>query len=272
MKKVLVLFTCHNRLLKTRKCIDGLTSDNNIKWKFIIVDDNSTDGTKEYLETKPFVNCIHGTGNLFYSKGMHIAIASAKKLLSYECYDYVLFVNDDVDFFPNSITHLINYLGNENAVMVGVTCDDNGSMSYGGIVKASQWKPKFIHVMSKQNKIKCDTMNANCVLIPQKLFMVLDNIDNLYWHSFGDYDYGFNIRRKGFFIYASNFYVGICNEDHPIAGTWRDSTLTVKKRLELKEMPTGNPTKIWFYFLKKNYNIFTAILYTLNDYWKIFVK
>lgn len=272
MKKVLVLFTCHNRLAKTQRCIESLTSDTSIKWKFIIVDDNSTDGTKEYLKTKSFVNYISGNGNLFYSKGMRVAIASAKEFLSKEQYDYVLLVNDDVDFFPNSITQLINYLDGENAVMVGVTSDDNGNMTYGGIIKASKWKPKFIHVMSDKNKIMCDTLNANCVLIPQKLFMLLDNIDDKYWHTFGDYDYGFNVIKQGFVIYTSNFYVGICNEDHSIVGTWQDSTLSVKTRFDLKEKPTGNPTKIWFYFLKKNYNVLTAILYTFNDYLKILIK
>lgn len=272
MKKVLVLFTCYNRLSKTQRCIDGLTSDKNIKWFFIVVDDNSTDGTKEYLDANLSVHRIAGTGDLFYSKGMHIAIASAKELLSNEHYDYVLLVNDDVDFFPNAITQLINYLDNENAVMVGITSDDNGNMTYGGIIKASRWKPKFIHVMSEKDKIKCDTMNANCVLIPKNLFVYLDNIDDVYWHSFGDYDYGLNVIRQGFVIYAGNFFVGICKQDHPIAGTWQDSTLPIRKRFELKEKPTGNPTRIWFHFLRKNYNIFTAILYTLNDYRKMLIK
>ena len=53
--KVLALMTCYNRKEKTKKAITSLMAGNrNVEFEFIIVDDNSSDGT--YDEMKKFRN------------------------------------------------------------------------------------------------------------------------------------------------------------------------------------------------------------------------
>ena len=48
--KILGLMTCFNRKEKTITAISNLISKNpNIEFKFVVVDDNSTDGTKAAL-------------------------------------------------------------------------------------------------------------------------------------------------------------------------------------------------------------------------------
>lgn len=269
MYRVLGLFTCHNRRNKTQICLESLLQDTRIQWRFVGVNDGSTDGTKELLEAIEEVTVVPGDGNLYYSGGMRLAIQTAKDQIQQNKYDFVLLLNDDVIFHPGAISRLIDDLGDEQAIMAGVTADQNGEYTYGGILRRSKWRPKFRHVMSENEKIKCDTFNANCVLIPIAIFMELDNIDNTYVHGLGDYDYGFSASRKGVTIYASNFFVGLCEFDHDKKNTWEDPQLSRKKRLQLKETSLGHPGKIWFYFLKKNYSLFTAVLYTINDYMKI---
>ncbi len=270
--KVLGLFTCYNRCEKTRRCLESLSQDIGVNWKFIAVNDNSTDGTEEFLKNKKEVMMLQGNGNLYYSGGMRLAIKNAKEELSKNKYDFVLFMNDDVDFYCDAVSRLIAYLGDEQAIMVGATENKNGEYTYGGVVKKSNWRPKYEYAMSKGSKVRCDTFNANCVLIPSKIFLALDNIDPSYVHAFGDYDYGFAASKRGIKIYVSNFFVGICENDHPKKNTWLDPELPRKKRLELKETALGNPRRIWFYFLKKNYSLVCAILYTVNDYMKIILK
>ncbi len=272
MYKVLGLFTCHNRCEKTRKCLESLLQDTGIQWEFIAVNDNSTDGTKDFLESRREVTVIQGDGNLYYSGGMRLAISAAKKRLFQKKYDYVLFINDDVFFHEHAISQLIHELGGESAIMVGATEDKNGEYTYGGVIKKSNWRPKYEHVMTRGQKMRCDTFNANCVLIPEKIFVSLDNIDPVYVHSFGDYDYGFAASRKGIKIYVSGFFVGYCEHDHSIENTWKDVTLSRRERVKRKETALGNPKKIWFYFLKKNYGLACAILYIINDYVKILLK
>ena len=48
--KVTVIFTCFNRKEKSLKCMKTLAGqDSGIKYHFIVVDDNSTDGTAEAI-------------------------------------------------------------------------------------------------------------------------------------------------------------------------------------------------------------------------------
>ena len=78
---ILVLFTCYNRKEKTIRCINSLVKNNSCNIQFLILDDNSTDGTKEALEKFDNTIVIEGDGNSFYSGGMRKIIAKAKKMI-----------------------------------------------------------------------------------------------------------------------------------------------------------------------------------------------
>lgn len=268
--RILALLTCFNRISKTVRCIETLAGQKGVKIDFIVVDDKSMDGTAETLKQYDNVFVLEGDGGLYYSGGMRLAIEAAKHRQE-GLYDYVLFVNDDVDFYSHSIEHLIRYLGEEQAIMVGAT-ECEGELTYGGVVRTSFFKPSYKKVMSTGAERKtCDTFNANCVLIPWKTFSTLNNIDSVYMHAMGDYDYGLEARRKGVVIYVSDFYVGRC-ELNKRDNTWRDAKLNRLERVRLKESPKGLPFRQWFYYLNKNFGIGTAIIYSLTPYMKILLR
>lgn len=266
MTRVLGLMTCYNRREKTVNSIEKLISGNpGIQFSFIVADDNSKDGTKEALEQFSNVQVLRGDGNLYYSGGMRLAISEANK--GDREYDYCLLFNDDVDFFGGSIEKLAGKC--RDCVWVGPTCDTDGKLSYGGVVKVSRWRPTLPIVKSDSaDGRSCDTFNANCVLIPWDIFRRADNIDNTYTHAMGDYDYGFSFIKSGVGIKVSDSYVGVCC-DNPVKGSWRDTSLPRKERLRLKESPKGLPRKEWFHFLKKNYSVITAIVYSVIPYLRI---
>lgn len=269
MKKVLGLMTCHNRKEKTVRALKNLIQGNpEIEFSFIVADDNSSDGTYEALRNFENVNILRGDGSLFYSGGMRLAIEAAKKS-AYE-YDYCLLFNDDVDFERFAIEELC--LKEASCIWVGPTCDESGNLSYGGVVKSSKWRPKTEIIMADTTDGKeCDTFNANCVLLPWNIFTKLDNIDQVYTHSMGDFDYGFSAKRKGYMIKVSDKFVGVC-PDNPVQASWRNRNLPLKDRIQKKESPKGLPTKEWFYYLKKNYNVVTAVVYSIIPYIRILLK
>lgn len=269
MKKVLGLMTCFNRKEKTKNAIETLRNGNpNLDFTFLVIDDKSTDGTKEEIEKIPQVEVISGNGSLFYSGGMRTAIECAKK--SEKIYDYCLLFNDDVDFTVGAIEYLAEK--DNSVIWVGPTCDADEQLSYGGVIKTSKWRPKTEIVKADIPEGRnCDTFNANCVLIPWKIFMDLDNIDRVYTHSMGDFDYGFSAVRKGYGIKVSDQYVGICN-DNPVKNSWRNIEFSRKKRLSMKESPKGLPGKEWFHYLNKNYHFLTAIVYSAIPYIRILLK
>lgn len=269
MFNVLGLMTCYNRKEKTVRALEHLIQGNpEVRFSFMIADDGSTDGTFEALQKIPGVTIFRGNGSLFYSGGMRLAIGEAKK--AKESYDFCLLFNDDVDFAESAIQALCRK--EKDVIWVGPTSDEKGGLSYGGVVKTSGWRPKTEIVMAEGPEGKnCDTFNANCVLIPWKIFLQLDNIDETYTHSMGDFDYGFSARRKGFAIRVSDTFAGVC-PDNPVSASWRNRELPIKERIRRKESAKGLPAKEWFHYLKKNYNVFTAIVYSAIPYIRIVLK
>lgn len=262
--KVLGLMTCYNRCEKTKTAITSLMEGNpEVEFQFLIWNDGSTDGTYEAL--KSFQNTVVYTGNgdAYYSGGMRQIIEIARKQT--ESFEYVLLFNDDVSFKKNSVQNLCHK--GAGMILVGPTCDQYGTLSYGGVIRKSNLRPKTQIIKGGY----CDTFNANCVLIPWKIFMDLDNIDPLYTHSMGDFDYGFQASKKGYKIFAADEFVGKC-DDNCISGSWRDRKLDRSQRLRLKESPKGLPFKEWFHYLNKNYSLATAIVYSISPYIKILLK
>lgn len=269
MIKVLGLMTCYNRKEKTVRALNNLIRGNSkVSFSFMVADDGSTDGTFHELQKIPNVTVLRGNGNLFYSGGMRLAIGEAKKIK--ETYDYCLLFNDDVDFRESAIEELCDK--DSSVIWVGPTSDEKGELSYGGVVQTSKWRPKTQIVMAdSQDGRECDTFNANCVLIPWEIFTSLDNIDAVYTHSMGDFDYGFSAKRKGYVIKVSDTFVGQC-PDNPVSVSWRNTELSRKERIRKKESPKGLPAKEWFHYLKKNYHVFTAIVYSAIPYFRIILK
>lgn len=269
MKRILALATCFNRKERTIAAIERLTNGNpTLSFDFLILDDNSTDGTPEALAMYDNVTVLHGTGSLFYTGGMRILIDAAKK--SGKTYDYCLMFNDDVQFYD----HCIEYLASkrDDVVWVGPTCDEQGKLVYSGIVRRSKWKPKYKHLLAPdENGVPCETLNGNCVLIPWKIFLDADNMPDCYTHNFGDYDYGFSLTRKGYQIMVPDRFVGVCGNETKIENSWQDKSLPLKERLKKKQSVKGLPFGEYFNYLKRNFNLGTAIVYSLSPYVKMMI-
>lgn len=272
--RVLVIFTCFNRKEKTESCIRTLVEGNSeYELTFLVVDDNSTDGTVQLLNEmkKEFdIHILQGSGGLFYSGGMRLGMEFALENFEAREYDYLLMINDDVIFFEKCISKMINQSGKQNgSIVVGATCNAENQLSYSAI--------KYIRGIRYQ-KVECsewntpvDTFNANCVLIPYSTFVKAGCIDSNYVHSLGDFDYGLHLRKMGNHIYVSKEYVGQC-ENNSIDGTWRDTSLSRIERIKRKENIKGAPTKQWFYFLKKNFGMNRAIVGSITPFMRILIK
>lgn len=266
MTRVLALFTCFNRKEKSVHAIESLISGNpDIDFHFLVVDDGSTDGTAEALKARNFpVRILRGDGSLFYSRGMGLGMDALLK--DRESFDYLLMMNDDVDFYPGCIAAMAAQSGGRD-VIVGATEDTAGNLSYSGIQYERGIHYRF---MNPGETGQADTMNANCVLIPYALFRKTGSMDPHYHHSLGDFDYGFALRKAGGRLYVSQSYVGLCC-DNPQTGTWHDRKLSVTQRIRKKESVKGDPAGPWFYYLKKHFGLFTAVKSSVTPYIRIFL-
>lgn len=271
MENVVVLLTCFNRQDKTISAIKKLNSSNQCKLKFLIVDDGSTDDTvAELKKLSADIEIINSGGNKYYTGSMRIGMEYLIK--KGEKYDYLLLINDDVDFYDCIIDKLILYSKiKNNQVIVGSTIDNNKQLSYGGIHYYTRYLSAKYNIVGPNYTDCCSTFNANCVLIPFNIFCENGIYDSHYCHGVGDFDYGLKITRNGYKIFVYKEYIGVCNRNSS-KNTWQDKSLSISKRLRFKKTPKGFRNKEMFHYYIKNFNIIVAFRYIISAYAHIFLR
>lgn len=256
--KIAVLLTCYNRKEKTLSCLQALFAQEDFEVNFVIevflVDDGSTDGTiTAVLAQFPNVNVIKGNGNLYWNRGMHLAWLTADKKKDY---DYYLWLNDDTFLYKNAIKVLFdNSLA--NSIVCGTTQGTNvKTVTYGGYLSNPYKK-----IVPDGTFQKCDYFNGNCVLISKNVFELIGNLDPIFHHAVGDFDYGLRAIKKGVTLYVAPDFVGIC-ESHDFIPKWRSPSESVITRLKSLYMPnSGCYPPQFFIFDKRHHGVLKACLH-----------
>jgi GT2 family glycosyltransferase len=255
-KSIAILLTVYNRKLKTIKCLDNIfnqDSFSNYEIKIFLTDDNSTDGTSELIKNKyPEVIITKGY-NLYWNRGMWTSWNTAIKDKQY---DFYLWLNDDTFTYPFMLNHLIrtSCLYSDKAIIVGPTIDTHGLgiHTYGGRLN--------MNLVPLNGKIQeCDSFNGNIVLIPSYVYNIIGMNDPIFHHSLGDLDYGLRAHKLGIKILQLGKAVGECDR-HSRIMKWCDPDVNLKERMKFLLQPTGYPPKEVFYFNKRHYGTFKAII------------
>lgn len=262
---IAVLISCHNRINKTLQCLLSLYSQSFIKVSYnidvFLVDDASTDGTGEAVKNQfPEVNIIQGNGNLYWNRGMYLAweTAAAKK-----DFDYYLLLNDDTFLFNNAILTLLQST-HTNSIITGTTKSQiNNNPTYGGYNSINN------HLISPNGVYqRCDYSNGNCVLVPKIVFKKLGNLDPIFHHALGDFDYFLRARKIGIEIFVAPHFIGLC-EQHLEMPNWLNSKYNLFVRLKYLYQPKSgcNPFEFFLYD-RRHKNIFVAIFHFFTIHFK----
>ena len=256
--KVAILMTCFNRLEKTKQCLVKIFNSeipNNISIDFYLVDDGSTDGTYDYIKKNyPEINLIRGTGSLYWSGGMFMAWNIASSIYKY---DYYLWINNDTFIYPNSLQIIFSAAKKtHNSAIITGSLESliQNKITYGGVVKGE----KRSHIPNGE-LTECEIINGNFVLIPNKIFRIIGNIDPLFRHAIGDHDYGLRAINSGFKCYVTPIVVGVCevNDGEYI---WRQSNINLFSRLRNLYSPLGYAEPFpYFIYICRHYGFLKAI-------------
>lgn len=267
MIEIAVIFTCFNRKDKTERCLNSIyyqqKKHGNIKFQVYVTDDGSTDGTKDMLggfSGKLSISIFEGN-NLFWNKGMHLAMKKATQ----KKHDFYLMINDDVGFYDDFLDVMI-----DSFKKVGESCGISGSTqdtghlytTYGG--KELRGK-EFINPNGSLQE--CNLANWNCFLVDQGVIDKVGIIDPNYDHSYGDYDYSLAMQRNGFKLYLAEEYIGTCDRNDT-KGTFKDKKLTRRQRIRSFFSPKGMPIQSLFRYSFKNFDYIgiRGLLYFLGSY------
>lgn len=258
MSKLAVLMTCHNRRDKTVMCLRSLAAAAAhapvVSYHVYLVDDASTDGTTAAVEQLGMpLTVVRGSGDLYWNRGMVRAWQTATE--HEDAFDGFLLLNDDTSLDESALLDLltVSHQYDNRAIVVGAVRDPySGALTYGGVLRASRWHPGRVRSLPISDKSQlADTFNANCVYVTAAVFEAVGMLDPTFQHAMGDFDYGYRAIRRGFHVVVAPGTVGTCARN-PVAGSWRDPALPVKRRLMLLESPKGLPRREWREFLRRH--------------------
>lgn len=257
--RLCVLLTCFNRKEKTLACFRALAAcalPQGIELFAVLVDDGSTDGTPEAIRAEfSWVQILHGSGNLYWCRGMHQAFEAALQA----DYDYYLWLNDDTMLQRNAIERLLTaeqQLCQPNSapvVVVGSTVDEHtGLLTYGGEVRASAIKrTRFVRLQPANISQRCDSMNGNIVLLSKQAVQVVGNLDPAFEHAMGDTDYALRAVKLGVKVWTAPGVHGTCS-GNPRTGTYMDTTLSLRQRWKLMMGRKGLPWRSWLVLTRRH--------------------
>ncbi|MBU3093782.1 glycosyltransferase [Clostridium sp. CM028] len=100
-RKTSIIILTYNNLIYNHKCVDSIrkyTKENT--YEIIVVDNNSTDGTREWLKDQKDIKSILNDENVGFPKGCNIGIAASGKE------NDILFLNNDTVVTPRWLDNL----------------------------------------------------------------------------------------------------------------------------------------------------------------------
>ena len=257
--RIAVFMTCYNRVQTTLGCLRGLYAQKlpeGFSFDVWLVDDASPDGTGERVRAEfPQVHVIQSEGGLFWCKGMRLAWDEAVKGGDY---DFFLWLNDDVKLKNGAIAGLLADFEQMKGVIAGTFASDEteAKVSYGVGSYPTGVPKKGIY-----------GMNGNLVLISREIYESVGPICSSYRHQYGDFDYGWQVRRHGYEFYASSRFCGVCPEQPERYFHLKNRSLV--ERIKLLFNPKGFCLHDAFLYRYRNWGLARGILSVVHIVTKV---
>ncbi|AHM68233.1 hypothetical protein PPSQR21_046490 [Paenibacillus polymyxa SQR-21] len=196
--KVSIILLAYNNLDYTRDCVESiLMNTNNVDYELILVDNGSTDGTKEYFDSIPGAKVIHLKYNIHLVKGFNMGLMAAEgKYSAAVCNDFI--------FTPNWLENLMICIESDNQigfVSPGATSISNlQQISIPFISKEDfQKKAKEYNVSDPSKWEERVVLLPNVLCCPTALLSRIGYYDTRFFRGeFLDDDISFRIRRAGY--------------------------------------------------------------------------
>jgi GT2 family glycosyltransferase len=180
------------------------------EFNIIVVDDASTDGTKEYIKKHfPKISILKGTGSFFWGGAIHFGIDYVLKIGKPK--DWILLLNNDIELSSDAISNLIKISKKrKRKALVGslaVNAKDKETVIKSGTIVESWFFNKTNHIyegkklrqISKKNPIKVDFLTGRCLLHPIEIFKRVKNYDSRKFNHYGaDDEFSMRVKKFGY--------------------------------------------------------------------------
>lgn len=205
---VYIVIPVFNRKAFTRECLMSLYRQTMRDFKIVIVDDGSTDGTKDMLNREfPEVTVLSGDGNLFWTAAINMGIRYA---LDHGA-EYVLTLNNDTLASPGFMEKMIYWSARKPDALLGALDIDvkTGKPYYGGEIVNWGWTTSrfLLDELAEHERKglhKVSLFPGRGLLIPRRVFDAIGLFEERQLpHYLADYDFTCMAKRHGFEIYCN---------------------------------------------------------------------
>ena len=278
-----VIIPVFNRLNYTIKCLYSLKNQKNYDdLKIIVVDDGSTDGTKQYLKNNfPQITVLNGSGSLFWGGAISLGIEYVIKISQSK--DWVLLVNNDVELSQDAISNLIKEAEKRNRkVIVGaltINAEDKTTIITSGTIVKSWflnitkhvYKDFSVNQIHNREPIMVDFLTGRSLLHPVEIFNTAGNYDAQTFPHYGaDDEFSMRVKKYGYltllcsssivFLHPNEKYetkkINFKNFFFTIFGKKSSSNIINKFNLTLKVVPFHAKISFFLIGIMKSVYIF----------------
>ena len=155
--KYAITFACYNQVDYTRQCIDSMIKQGDELSRVIVIDNGSSDETREYLQQIPLGGLIFNQANL----GCGVAWNQGALALQAE---WTIIMNNDVLVSPHWIENLI-YTAEKNNLKIISPSLVEGSLDY----DFNEFSTQASNMM--KNSLRVGDKHAVCLAVHQSVWM-----------------------------------------------------------------------------------------------------
>ncbi|MGC2062676.1 MAG: glycosyltransferase, partial [Thermodesulfovibrionales bacterium] len=205
-RRLSIITPVYNKIEYTKKClaaIRGNTPDE--LYEIIIIDNASTDGTKDFLKSlAEDVRIISNEKNLGFAKACNQGASISSS-------EYILFLNNDTEPMKGWLEPLAAVLDNDASVAAvgSKLIYPDGTIQHGGIILVDDRKNKD-PLLAKNNFVGMpanapeaneatlyQALTAACLAVRKSAFTKAGGFDEGYWNGYEDVDLCFKLKMQG---------------------------------------------------------------------------
>ena len=198
MPLVSIIIVNYNGLNLLKKCLSSLSEIDFLSYEIILVDNNSNDGTIQYVtKNYPKIIIIKLEKNKGFAEPNNIANKIAKG-------KYLLFLNNDTIVTKFFLTELVNSINKDKKIGI---CQSMLLKLDNSIDSSGDFIDKLGVVYNSKTSVTTDreisSARGASMLIRKKLFDDLKGFDEEFYVSFEDVDLGWRVWIKGYKVVLS---------------------------------------------------------------------
>lgn len=227
-----IVIVNYNTCSLMRACLESVKAHTDYPYRITVVDNGSTDGSRDFLRKLDWVTVVFNEVNRGYASACNQGAMAGSGA-------YILFLNSDTSVTPGWLSPMVWCAASDDRVAVvgNKLLDARGRLVGAGVV-GSYDKPRIRGWGQPNTPGRYDRQEdvisvcGACFLIKRDLIPVLGLFDERYFFYYEDTDYCRNTRSRGYrVVYCPDSWIYHYVAQSPTNQRTRNSMLTRSRRL-----------------------------------------